>query len=183
MKDNENLSETKSNCEKNIDDVKSSHEEVTLKKDAEETNLVKKLKNELNDYKDRLLRTAAEYENYRKRSEKEKDIIYSDALNFVILGILPIADSLEAAEEALIGQDEEYKKGIKLLKDQFNDVLGKLGVESFGEKGEKFEPSIHNAVSHIEEENEKQNEISKVFQKGYKSKNRIIRHAMVQVTN
>ena len=99
------------------------------------------------------------------------------------MSILPIEDSLEAALSSSENQNEEYKKGIKLLKDQFEKALKTLKVESFGEVGEKFDPSIHNAISHIEEESDKENEISKVFQKGYKSSTRIIRHAMVQVTN
>ena len=142
-----------------------------------------KLKAELKDCKDKMLRIAAEYENYRKRSEKEKEAIYSDAISFAVLGILPVADSLEAALNSLQGQPEESRKGIELIKSQFTKALEVLDVKAFGEVGDKFDPSIHSAVSHIEDDSEKENEIAKVFQKGYKSKNRIIRHAMVQVIN
>lgn len=172
---------------------KKSNQEVDLESSSERSELENEeisenkkdndLEKEVADYKDKLLRMAAEYENFRKRSEKEKETIYSDAISFTVMSILPIADSLEAALTSSENQNEEYRKGIKLLKDQFEKALKTLKVESFGEVGEKFDPSIHNAISHIEEESDKENEISKVFQKGYKSSTRIIRHAMVQVTN
>ncbi len=158
-------------------------EELEKSEKEEVVSSEEKLKAELKDCKDKMLRIAAEYENYRKRSEKEKEAIYSDAISFAVLGILPVADSLEAALNSLQGQPEESRKGIELIKSQFTKALEVLDVKAFGEVGDKFDPSIHNAVSHIEDDSEKENEIAKVFQKGYKSKNRIIRHAMVQVIN
>lgn len=189
MKDNGNFSETESSFIEGSKEIEPSHKKEDIPKDKDRKkedktiDKVDALQKEIKECKDRLLRTVAEYENFRKRSEKEKDAIYSDALSFVVLGMLPVADSLEAALETFAGQGEEYKKGIELLKTQFDGALKKLGVEAFGEKGDKFEPTIHNAISHVEEESEGQNIISKVFQKGYKTKNRIIRHAMVQVSN
>lgn len=168
--------------ENNLDTSTEKAEEENSKEETIKTE-EKKQCNKCKEYEEKFLRTAAEYENYRKRSEKEKEAIYSDALSFAVLGILPVMDSLEAAEDSLKNHSEEYTKGIKLLSTKFKEALKNLNVEAFGSVGEKFDPSIHNAISHIEEENDKQNEISKVFQKGYKSKNRIIRHAMVQVTN
>ena len=158
-------------------------EELEKSEKEEVVSSEEKLKAELKDCKDKMLRIAAEYENYRKRSEKEKEAIYSDAISFAVLGILPVADSLEAALNSLQGQPEESRKGIELIKSQFTKALEVLDVKAFGEVGDKFDPSIHSAVSHIENDSEKENEIAKVFQKGYKSKNRIIRHAMVQVIN
>ena len=158
-------------------------EELEKSEKEEVVSSEEKLKAELKDCKDKMLRIAAEYENYRKRSEKEKEAIYSDAISFAVLGILPVADSLEAALNSLQGQPEESRKGIELIKSQFTKALEVLDVKAFGEVGDKFDPSIHNAVSHIEDDSEKENEIAKVFQKGYKSKNRIIRHALVQVIN
>lgn len=158
-------------------------EELEKSEKEEVVSSEEKLKAELKDCKDKMLRIAAEYENYRKRSEKEKEAIYSDAISFAVLGILPVADSLEAALNSLRGQPEESRKGIELIKSQFTKALEVLDVKAFGEVGDKFDPSIHSAVSHIEDDSEKENEIAKVFQKGYKSKNRIIRHAMVQVIN
>ena len=158
-------------------------EELEKSEKEEVVSSEEKLKAELKDCKDKMLRIAAEYENYRKRSEKEKEAIYSDAISFAVLGILPVADSLEAALNSLQGQPEESRKGIELIKSQFTKALEVLDVKAFGEVGDKFDPSIHSAVLHIEDDSEKENEIAKVFQKGYKSKNRIIRHAMVQVIN
>lgn len=142
-----------------------------------------KLEKELKETKELLLRTAAEYDNFRKRSEKEKDAIYSDASALAIKNILPIADSLDLALKSSENQSEEYKKGLELLKNQFDSAFKNLKVEAFGSVGEDFDPNIHNAIAHKDSEEEKQNFISLVYQKGYKMGERIIRHAMVEVTN
>lgn len=149
----------------------------------EKNDEVDKVKEELACYKDKFLRVAAEYDNYRKRTEKEKAAIYSDATIVTLQSILPVIDSLELASKSLDGVGEEYRKGIEMVSNQLSAALNKLGVECFGEVGEEFDPNIHNAVSHIDDENEKNNVISSVFQKGYKICDRVIRHAMVQVTN
>lgn len=142
-----------------------------------------KLEKELKETKELLLRTAAEYDNFRKRSEKEKDAIYADASVLAIKNILPVADSLDLALKSSENQSEEYKKGLKLLKNQFDSAFKNLKVEAFGNVGEDFDPNIHNAIAHKDSEEEKQNFISLVYQKGYKMGERIIRHAMVEVTN
>ena len=145
---------------------------------------IEDLKKELEKTKEIFLRTAAEYDNYRKRSEKEKDSIYSSAVANAVNAILPIADSLDAAWNIAKDKEGEQKKGLELLKGQMEASLKSLNVEPFGEVDEEFDPNIHNAISHVdEEENEKKNFISLVFQKGYKMGDKIIRHAMVQVTN
>ena len=144
---------------------------------------IEKLKKDLSSKTDLLLRTAAEYENYRKRTEKEKASIYADATAFAVSAILPIADSLERAKQSLEGANEEYKKGLELIKNQLNESFKTLGVESFGEKGDKFNPDIHNAISHIENDELDENVISEVFQKGYKITDKIVRYAMVQAAN
>lgn len=142
-----------------------------------------KLEKELKETKELLLRTAAEYDNFRKRSEKEKDAIYADASALAVKNILPVADSLDLALKSSESQTEEYKKGLKLLKNQFDVAFKNLKVESFGEVGEDFDPNIHNAIAHKDSAEEKQNFISLVYQKGYKMGERVIRHAMVEVTN
>lgn len=152
-------------------------------KKSEEQSEVEDLKKELKDCKELLLRTAAEYENFRKRSEREKEAIYSDASSFAVLSILPLADSLDAASKSAESGSEEYKKGIDLLKNQMSSALKSLNVESFGEVGDGFDPNLHNAIVHKEDESAPQNVISGVFQKGYKMGDRIVRHAMVEVTN
>ena len=132
---------------------------------------------------DLLLRTAAEYENFRKRTEKEKRAIYADATAEAVKAILPIADSLEYAVKAEDGATAEYQKGLELIQSQFNAALEKLGVSPVGEAGEEFNPELHNAVAHVEDESIAENTIVEVFQKGYMLKEKVIRHAMVKVAN
>lgn len=143
-----------------------------------------KIKSELESTKELLLRTAAEYDNFRKRSEKEKGMIYSNATSAAVSAILPLADSLDAAWNAAASSDENYKKGIELLKNQMASTFKSLDVEPFGEIGDAFDPNIHNAISHKNDENEENKSfISGIFQKGFRMKDKIIRHAMVEVTN
>ncbi|MDE5603960.1 MAG: nucleotide exchange factor GrpE [Eubacterium sp.] len=138
---------------------------------------------ELADTKDQLLRTTAEYANFRKRSEKEKQDAYVFAKSETIKELLPVIDNLE---RALASESEDYeslKKGVELTFNNLVATLGKLGVEIFGAPGEEFDPNLHNAVMHIEDENYKNGEIVDVFQKGYKINDKIIRPAMVKSAN
>ncbi|MBR2579367.1 MAG: nucleotide exchange factor GrpE [Clostridia bacterium] len=162
---------------------KNSEEKSEGIKEKPEESEAEKLKKELSETKELLLRTAAEYDNFRKRSEREKTSIYGDATSKAVSAILPLADSLDAALNSSDTQSEEYKKGIELLQNQLKSCFSKLSVEPFGDVGDGFDPNLHNAISHVEEESEKQNFVSAVFQKGYKIGDKIIRHAMVQVTN
>lgn len=162
---------------------KNSEEKSEEIKEKSEDNETKKLKKELSETKELLLRTAAEYDNFRKRSEREKTSIYGDATSKAVSAILPLADSLDAALNSSETQSEEYKKGIELLQNQLKSCFSKLNVEPFGNVGDDFDPNLHNAISHVEEESDKQNFVSTVFQKGYKIGDKIIRHAIVQVTN
>jgi molecular chaperone GrpE len=144
---------------------------------------LKKLKEELSKQKDLLLRTAAEYENFRKRTEREKRAIYTDATADAVAAILPIADSLEFAVKAQDGATEEYQKGLELVNKQFQEALGKLGVTAIGEAGQEFDPALHNAVAHVDDDTVADNIIVEVFQKGYVLGEKVIRHAMVKVAN
>ena len=154
------------------------HEEV-----QEETEILA-LKEELEEQKEKFLRLAAEYENFRKRSEKEKEAIYKDATRHTILCILPIIDSFDMAEKTFENLEGEHKKGFEMIKCQMKSALKAMNTESFGEIGEEFKPEFHGAISHnCDETTDKKNFISAVFQKGYKIGEKIIRHAMVQVTN
>lgn len=144
---------------------------------------LEELQKELGKQKDLLLRTAAEYENFRKRTEKEKRAIYADATAEAVKAILPIADSLEYAVKAQDGATAEYQKGLEMIQNQFNAALEKLGVSPVGEAGEEFNPELHNAVAHVEDESIAENTIVEVFQKGYMLKEKVIRHAMVKVAN
>ncbi|MDR1354015.1 MAG: nucleotide exchange factor GrpE [Oscillospiraceae bacterium] len=134
---------------------------------------------ELND---QLLRLAAEYENFRKRSIKEKDQMYSDATAMVVSQFLNIIDSVEAA--LLINTtDTAFKKGLELIYVNCHNTLDKLRVEEFGKVGDQFNPNLHNAVLHVETDGPEEGEIIEVMQKGYKIEQKIIRHATVKVAN
>lgn len=141
----------------------------------------KKLQEELDATKDTLLRLRAEYDNYRKRTVKEKEGIYSDAYVDVIKEILPIIDNLERAVAA-DGSLEDLKKGVEMTMKGCQDAFAKLGIEEIDATGQ-FDPNFHNAVMHIEDENLDKNVIAEVFQKGYKKEDKIIRHTMVKVAN
>ena len=138
---------------------------------------------ELAAQKESFMRLAAEYDNYRKRTTVEKQNIYADATADAIAEILPVADSIDAALQSAKDAPEEFKKGLELVSSQLLSALAKLRVEPFGEQGEPFDPTLHNAVSRIEDQTLAENTIAQVFQKGYKTGEKIIRHAMVQVAN
>ncbi len=144
---------------------------------------IESLEKEKSEQKDKFLRLAAEYDNYRKRTEKDKFQIYDNAVSNTVVEILPIADSIDMALKSSEKADENYKKGLLMIKDQLNASLSKLNVEAFAEKGDDFNPNIHNAISHIDDENLDENVIFEVFQKGYKLGDKVIRHAMVIVAN
>ena len=150
---------------------------------VEEETAESKLEKELKAKKDAYLRLAAEYENYRRRTTADKANIYADATAKAISEILPVGDSLDMALKSLENAPEEYKKGIELINNQFKSTLEKLNVETFGEVGDEFNPELHNAVMQVEDESLGENTIAQVFQKGYKTGDKIIRHAMVQVAN
>lgn len=142
---------------------------------------VKELKDENEALKDKLLRTVAEYDNFRKRTLKEKENIYTEACADVLKEMLPVLDNLERAI-TMNGNVEDFKKGIELTINQFVGALEKLGVEEIAADGE-FDPNLHNAVMHIEDESLKANSVAEVFLKGYKKGNKVLRHSMVKVAN
>lgn len=140
----------------------------------------KKLENELEALKDRLLRISSEYENYRKRTDKEKERIYTDACEDVLIKMLPVLDNLERAL-AVDGTVEDLKKGVEMTVRQFEDALEKLQVEEIStENG--FDPELHQAMMVVEQEGSEPNQVAQVFQKGYKRGDKVIRHSMVTVT-
>ncbi len=135
----------------------------------------------LKEKDDKFMRLAAEYDNFRKRSSRERESVYADAAIDTVRELLPVLDNLERALSQENASAEDLGKGLKMTLDQFAKALEKLGVEPFGERGEDFDPQIHNAVMQAEDEDLEENKISQVFAKGYKMKDRVIRHAMVQV--
>jgi molecular chaperone GrpE len=157
--------------------------EAECKESSKEESAQSKLEEELKAKNDAYLRLAAEYENYRRRTTEEKTNIYADATAKAIKEILPIGDSIEMALKSVDNAPEEYKKGLELICNQLKASLEKLNVETFGEVGEEFNPELHNAVMKIEDDSLGENTIAQVFQTGYKTGDKIIRHAMVQVAN
>lgn len=131
---------------------------------------------------DKYLRLAAEYDNFRKRSRKEKEDLYLDVRAETVGKFLPVYDDLERAL-ANETEDEAYKKGVELIMTELRKIMTGLGVEEFGEKGDPFDPNAHNAVMHVENEELGENVIAQVFQKGFRIKEKVIRHAVVQVAN
>ncbi len=131
---------------------------------------------------DSYLRLAAEYDNYRKRSQKEKDNLYTEIRSETVEKFLPVYDNLERAL-AQETQDAAFKKGVEMTMNQLVSVMEKLGVESFGAAGDHFDPQLHNAVMHIEDESLGENVIAEVFQKGFKVGEKVVRFAMVKVAN
>ena len=131
---------------------------------------------------DKYLRICAEYDNYRKRTQKEKDNLYGDIRANVITSFLPVYDNLTRALAAAT-TDEAYRKGVELIMNQFNATMEKLGVTEIKAVGEKFDPSVHNAVMHVNDETKGENEVVEEFQKGFKIGDKVIRFSMVKVAN
>ena len=137
---------------------------------------------ELKGANDRYLRLLAEYDNYRKRSQKEKDSLYADIKSDTVAKFLPVYDNLVRAL-AQSTEDEAYRRGVEMIMTQFNTTLEKLGATRIECLGQKFDPSLHNAVMHVEDEEKGENEIVEVFQEGFMMGEKVIRFAMVKVAN
>ena len=162
-----------------IEEVVETSEEVIDTPEVPETN---PWEEKYNAEHDAYLRLAADYDNFRKRTVKEKDAAYGNGKADAVAKMLPIYDNLERA----LKQDTEdaaYKKGVELTMNELIKIFNGLGVEIFGEVGDTFDPNLHNAVMHIESEEAGENTITMVFQKGFKQGDKVIRFAMVQVAN
>ena len=160
-------------------------EEVTETEEtaaAEETVEVNPWEEKYNAEHDAYLRLAADYDNFRKRTVKEKDAAYGNGKADAVEKLLPVYDNLERALQQETS-DAAYKKGVEMTMNQLVSILTTLGVEIFGNVGETFDPNIHNAVMHTEDDSVEENTITQVFQKGFKLGEKIVRFAMVQVAN
>ena len=152
--------------------------------EADETQeKIKALEDEVAAGKEKYMRLAAEYDNYRKRTANEKLSLYDDATSKAVTELLPVADSVRMALENLKDADPEIIKGIELISNQLNKSFEKLKIETYGKVGEDFNPNLHNAVGMVDSDELDSGKIAAVFQTGYKIGDKIIRHAMVQVTN
>ena len=152
------------------------------RKPSREEEKIAALEKEKADLNDKFLRICAEYDNFRKRSQKEKDALYGDIKANTVTQFLPVYDNLERALKQNT-EDEAYKKGVEMIMTQFCSTLEKLGVTEIECLGEKFDPAMHNAVMHVDDEEKGENEIVEVFQKGFKLGEKVIRFAMVKVAN
>ena len=131
---------------------------------------------------DKYLRLCAEYDNFRKRSQKERDSLYVDIKAETLKKFLPVYDNLVRALDQST-EDEAYRRGVEMIMNQFNTTMEKLGVTEIESLGQKFDPAFHNAVMHVEDAEKGENEIVEVFQKGFLMGDKVIRFAMVKVAN
>ena len=157
-------------------------EETVKAEEATEAPEVNPWEEKYNAEHDSYLRLAADYDNFRKRTIKEKEASYGHGKADAVEKLLPVYDNLERALNQPT-EDAAYKKGVEMTFNQLVSIFSSLGVEIFGEVGEAFDPNLHNAVMHIDDENLGENEIAQVFQKGFKLGDKIVRFAMVQVAN
>ena len=158
-------------------------EEVTeASQEKQEPSQEEALQQALREQEDKYLRLLAEYDNYRKRSQKEKENAWTTARADTIKELLPVYDNLERALKQETA-DEAYAKGVQMTMTQLKEVLAKLGIEEIPALGEPFDPNLHNAVMHVEDEGAGENTIVDVFQTGFKSGDKVVRFAMVKVAN
>lgn len=164
------------------------NEEVLEKKENTETEVKETnteenaIKAELEETTDRLKRLMAEFDNFKKRSAKEREGLYNSILSDIVSSLLPVVDNLENAVN-ISTEDENYKQGVELVLKQFKDVLTSVGVQEIETVGTTFNPEYHEAVSSVQDESLGEKEIKEVYRKGYKIGDRVIRHAMVVVAN
>ena len=179
MADKENL---ENDVEKEVN--KTEKDESKKNESKEEKNKSKEVvsKQDYDELDDRYKRILAEFENFKKRSAKERDNLYNSILSDVVEVMLPILDNLENAAK-IETKDEEYKKGIELVLKQFQDTLKAKGVEEIKALGETFDPELHEAVSSVQDDTKGEKEIVQEYRKGYKIGTKVIRHSMVVVAN
>lgn len=158
-------------------------EEETFTVTREQMEQMEQLAKMVSDASDKYLRLAAEYDNYRKRTTKEKDGIYQDAKGDTIKTFLAVYDNLERAAAAEGGEDDPHKKGLEMIFHQFKELLAKEGVKEIEAKGKEFDPELMDAVMHIEDERLGENVVAQVFQAGFELNGKVLRHAIVQVAN
>ena len=158
-------------------------QEEKKEKKAKKKDKSAEIQAQLDEQKEQYLRLAAEYDNYRKRTQREKEALNGDIKAYILGELLPVLDNFERALANNTTDLESYSKGIEMIFTQLGDIFKKLGVEPFGEAGEAFDPQKHNAVMHIDSEDYGESVVAQVFAKGYKLGDKIIRCATVQVAN
>ena len=174
--------QTEETAEEAIQDADQSAEEAPSEEMSADKKRIEELEKQLGEEKDKYLRVAAEYDNFRKRSVNDRLNAVADAQAKVITEILSVIDNFERAMDAEC-TDENYKKGVEMIFKQYTGILDKLGVTEIEALGAPFDPNIHHAVNQVEDENFGENTVCQVFQKGYKLGDKVIRCAMVVVAN
>ena len=166
------------------EEIKNENTENTEELKENENNLEENsnIKSEYDELNDRYKRLFAEFENFKKRSQKERENLYGIITGDVVSSILPVMDNLEKAAETKT-EDTNYQDGVKMVVKQLSDVLDKFGMEEIKSVGEKFDPELHEAVSHIDDPEKGEQEIVQEYRKGYKIGTKVIRHSMVIVAN
>ncbi len=178
-KDNKNI-DTENIKEEEVVNPEETTQEVN--EEPQENEEMKKLKEENEELKNKVLRQMAEFDNFKKRTAKEKDELYTYAKTNCVEQILGVIDNFERALDTECS-DETFKKGVEMIFNQFKDTLSKLGVEEIEALNAPFNPELHNAVNQVVDENFGENTVCQVFQKGYKIGDKVIRHSMVVVAN
>ncbi len=184
------LSKKEKQVEQPVEAAETAAQAETNKATESNTEEIAKLNAELEtakqaaaDAKDQLLRVMAEYDNFRKRTEKEKAAIYDNAVKDAVAEILNVADTMEMALAHKDCEADDLRKGVEMIEKNLHAALTKLKVEPIGAEGDPFDPELHQAVSHIENEDLGENVIAQVYRKGYRIGDKIIRHATVVVAN
>ena len=177
--------------EQNQEEVKKQEEQEKQEEGKQETEISEETKlkdtillqkEQLDEQEDRLKRLMAEFDNFKKRSAKEREGLYNSLISDIFSSLLPVIDNLEKAAEAKT-EDESYKQGVELVLKQFKDVLASNGVEEIETVGQTFDPELHEAVSSVIDETLGEKEIKEEYRKGYKIGSKVIRHSMVVVAN
>ncbi|MDO4459929.1 MAG: nucleotide exchange factor GrpE [Clostridia bacterium] len=158
-------------------------EKKKKEKKSKDKEALEKLQAEFDEYKKAHLRVLAEYDNYRKRTANEKLQTYGNAVSDTVQAILPVADNMDRALSLENGDLDSFKKGVEMIANQFSLAFDKLGITAYGEVGDVFDPELHTAIGMVDSDELESGVIANVFQKGYKLNDKVIRLAMVQVTN
>lgn len=160
--------------------------EQTQQADEKVTELeqsIQKKDEEITELNEKYMRLVAEYDNFKKRTVKEKEALYANSVCDIVKELLPVIDNLERAMNSFEDKESEHYKGFEMVLRQTNDIFAKIGVEEIKAEGETFNPDLHNAVMHIDDENFGENVVAEQFQKGYTYKDKVIRYSMVKVAN
>lgn len=182
MEENQNMTEEQKIIDECEETIEKSEEEV-IEEISEEEKKLKEALEKADEYLDRYQRTLAEFDNFRKRTSKEKASMYDDGIRDTVLKLLPVVDNFERAIMSCQNTDDSFYKGVEMILKQIKEILTSMGVEEIPAVGEKFDPNLHAAVAHEDNDEYGENEIMLEMLKGYKHKDKVIRHSMVKVAN